>query len=148
MSDETLKWEDELGETVSYPVARVFGFKYELPVNRVGRPYALIYFPTGEEIVKEFYKPEEAKAFCQAHHNAICAEIEEAKPKWISVSERLPEERTLVSVAYPDGGVLIDSWFKWATMERPMWFRDADGNRTPTHWMPLPNPPAQDKGEA
>jgi hypothetical protein len=66
-----LKWEMEMGEFTSYPVARALGFKYELPLNRLGKPYALIYFPSGHEILKEFCRPAQAREFCQFHHEAV-----------------------------------------------------------------------------
>ena len=59
--------------------------------------------------------------------------------EWISVSERLPELQKYVFVSV-DGVLGIaslysDGWY-WQTDE---WHKPF----TPSHWMPLPEPPAQ-----
>lgn len=67
--------------------------------------------------------------------------IEElSKPHWIPVTERLPEfgERVLVS----NGGFVCESFLsqsgKWQRSGVDMFFM------TPTHWMPLPEPPKEE----
>ena len=65
---------------------------------------------------------------------------EDARPKWISVEERLPEEDVTVLV-YRDGccGVarLLDA------EPEIMWTYTGFGG-DPTHWMPLPEPPKEE----
>ncbi|MBP3409707.1 MAG: DUF551 domain-containing protein [Clostridia bacterium] len=67
--------------------------------------------------------------------------MESAQPKWISVEERLPEESETVLV-YRDGccGVarLLD------VEPEIMWTYTGFGG-DPTHWMPLPEPPKEEK---
>jgi hypothetical protein len=87
---KSLAWENEEGELYSYPVARQNGFKFELPRNRFGRPFAVIYTPKGQEITKEFYEPDAAKIFCEdfakaveAVATAVRAEVEREKEEEI-----------------------------------------------------------------
>ena len=64
---------------------------------------------------------------------------EKGKPKWIPVSERLPDENTEV-LTYRKGGISIE------LLHDGVW-GDDDIEYAPykvTHWMPLPEPP---KGE-
>lgn len=57
--------------------------------------------------------------------------------KWISVKDRLPEEKTRVLVFVPHSSIKIDTdrivgriWVRWY------------GHIT--HWMPLPEPPEEE----
>lgn len=57
--------------------------------------------------------------------------------EWISVKDRLPEEKTRVLVFVPRSGLKIDTdrivgriWVRW--------------NGRVTHWMPLPEPPEEE----
>ena len=64
----------------------------------------------------------------------------EGKPKWISVEDRLPEEKESVLVHYTDG------WMPIAFLLDGKWHQS--GGETSwlsvTHWMPLPEPPKED----
>ena len=57
--------------------------------------------------------------------------------EWISVKDRLPEEKTRVLVFVPHSSIKIDTdrivgriWVRW--------------NGHITHWMPLPEPPEEE----
>lgn len=139
-----LEWEIQIINGQKHGSAHAHGFYYAIQNDKVTSIFSAGNNFCSTRLMGSF---EFAQDSCQSHHDAICAAIEEAKPKWIAVADRLPEERKLVNVAYPDGSVLIDSWFKWETMENPMWFRDADGNRTPTHWGPLPEAPKPEESK-
>ena len=71
---------------------------------------------------------------------AAFARLKEKVPTWISEKERLPEqgERVLVS----NGGFICESYLsqsgKWQRGGVDMFFM------TPSHWMPLPEPPKED----
>jgi hypothetical protein len=59
--------------------------------------------------------------------------------KWIPIQERLPDEPALYLVCYVESGeqhVVVAFFYEW----RWQFFAD-DTYVTPTHWMPLPNPP-------
>lgn len=63
--------------------------------------------------------------------------IEElSKPKWIPVTERLPEERKDVLVALRRGEIAVDYY------QPNRW-----GYSDVTHWMPLPTPPSAEGGK-
>jgi hypothetical protein len=67
-------------------------------------------------------------------------------PQWIPVEERLPDEGQQVIVWMPDcphhpcgmdmGSCATDSW-------GVSWMVSGGRSAFPTHWMPLPEPPAQ-----
>ena len=68
----------------------------------------------------------------QAYKNGYA----DGQPKWIPVTERLPEEYKAVFVCYESGKVYINY-----TTRGGKWHCIGDDI---THWMPLPEPP---KGE-
>ena len=61
--------------------------------------------------------------------------IAKSKPKWIPVTERLPEDRNMV-LATVDGVVRVAFYgnYMWEEVETYSIFY-------PTHWIPLPQPP-------
>jgi hypothetical protein len=64
-------------------------------------------------------------------------------PKWIPVSERLPNDNEKVVCCGPEGGVFIAETRYLAG--RVLWNDLARvGRRKATHWMPLPEPPKED----
>ena len=66
--------------------------------------------------------------------------IEKAKPKWIPVTERLPELHKRVICCGPKGGTFVAEARECSG--RILWDdRQRIGKRNVTHWMPLPEPP-------
>ena len=75
--------------------------------------------------------------------------IEElSKPRWIPVSERLPETGVDVLVKFPQNmAVASIDIGEWVVNSGDGWCTDinlAGGEKNPTHWMPLPEPPKED----
>ena len=82
------------------------------------------------------------------------AKLRASAPKWISVNDRLPDNKeydwVLAQVVEDNGFMHIptvmeyrqskNDWFE----ETYGWLSDHNGAFTVTHWMPLPEPP---KGE-
>lgn len=65
---------------------------------------------------------------------------------WISVKDKLPDTYTEVIVYYPPENLYIQGYFEDITNS----WHEIGGNKlniSPTHWMPLPKPPTQHKGE-
>lgn len=66
--------------------------------------------------------------------------------EWIPVTERLPEEKTEVLVA--DNSFFGGAVIAVAYLERGKWeWRDdmsTSATPSPTHWMPLPEPPKEE----
>ncbi len=58
--------------------------------------------------------------------------------RWIPVGERLPEDKEQCLVAR--GEDVAVAW--WHSRPQAFIHEDIDNAWTPTHWMPLPEPPA------
>ena len=66
------------------------------------------------------------------------AALDELLPHWIPVGERLPEDKEQCLVAR--GEDVAVAW--WHSRPQEFIHEDIDNAWTPTHWMPLPEPPA------
>lgn len=76
-------------------------------------------------------------------------QLEAQQPRWISVGERLPEdaERVYVALRGGAGGVYIAQYFKNKCQpQEDFWMLENDWEvpASPTHWMPLPQPPEEE----
>ena len=81
---------------------------------------------------------------------AYIRQLEAQQPRWISVGERLPEdaERVYVALRGGAGGVYIAQYFKNKCQpQEDFWMLENDWEvpASPTHWMPLPQPPEEEK---
>lgn len=77
-----------------------------------------------------------------------CKGLESRMPRWIPVTERLPEKRKYVLVRYKNNDMAVACWFDgdkdilfWRAMTDEGWCSDCDTD--PTHWIPLPEPPKE-----
>ena len=61
--------------------------------------------------------------------------------RWIPVTEAMPPERTDVLAYWSNAGFYVTSWFKWETMEKPLWSPAVPAWGEVTHWRPLPAAP-------
>lgn len=87
-----------------------------------------------------YYEFFECNSGLASDAHAYIQQLEAQVPKWISVEERLPEISANAIVRFSDGYISLaqwwgDKWFKfcWRT------------SGTVTHWMPLPEPPKEEK---
>jgi hypothetical protein len=68
-------------------------------------------------------------------------------PRWIPVSERLPEEHVFVLIRQDDDRMMVaervdgDWWYRYFAYDVDRWDEAEQG--TITHWMPLPQPPEE-----
>lgn len=79
--------------------------------------------------------------------NKAADAIEElSKPRWIPVTERLPENLTSVIVHRKDGGIFMWEYFDTSSTDE-CWIDDSMNVYSfydVTHWMPLPEPPKEE----
>ena len=74
-----------------------------------------------------------------------CWKTQLVTPRWIPVTERLPELHTKVLCCGIKGGRFIAELGTWGHENHLYWDKkNGQGCPTVTHWMPLPEPP---KGE-
>lgn len=69
-----------------------------------------------------------------------------SKPRWIPVTERLPEHLTSVIVHRKDGGIFIWEYFDTSPTD-DCWIDDSMNVYSfydVTHWMSLPQPPKEE----
>lgn len=102
---------------------------------------------------KDGYKMTICKMRRELYSMAITALREQEQSKWISVKERLPDNKehdwVLAQVVEDNGFMHIpkvmeyrqnrNDWFE----ETYGWLSEHNGAFTVTHWMPLPQPPKE-----
>lgn len=75
-------------------------------------------------------------------YKAYCREREKLMQKWIPVSERLPEEKTLVLCRW--SRTSEEAFYGFARYQgSDKWYVSNEGMPTVAHWMPLPEPPKE-----
>ena len=65
-------------------------------------------------------------------------------PRWIPVTERLPEKDGTFITAYSKGGV-SQNWYMTFLHGGGKWYQNSEDTGEVTHRMPLPEPPKEDK---
>lgn len=97
---------------------------------------------TPEQMAEEWTEDNDE---CEFARDAFLAGYQAAQPQWISVKERLPEVGTWCLWMYPTGpevnqyeGKLDDD----TMLFHRSWY---DSDDEVTHWMPLPEPPKEEK---
>lgn len=73
--------------------------------------------------------------------SAYTKQLEAQIPRWIPVEERLPEDGQGTLVICRDGYITTMAY------EYERWWWQGTEDQTVTHWMPLPEPPSEKKGE-
>lgn len=91
-----------------------------------------------EELQKDLERSKDFEAFWQHEAEEALKKFQVAisnKPRWIPVTERLPEDRKMV-LATVDGVVRVAFYgnYMWEEVETYSIFY-------PTHWMPIPQVP-------
>lgn len=107
-----------------------------------------------DELVKRLRNEAETERYLLPHSdngtaalldNAADAIEELSKPRWIPVTERLPEDLTRVIVFCEDGVSFGLCEHNSADDEEIVeWHDFLYYPITPTHWMPLPEPPKEE----
>lgn len=70
------------------------------------------------------------------------------KPAWVNADEQLPEKQKDVLMLFDTGNMAVGFWHDgdesltfWCAYTDDGFYTDCDA--MPTHWMPLPKPPAE-----
>lgn len=70
--------------------------------------------------------------------------------KWLSIEDRLPEKQNDVLMYFASGNMAVGFWHDqdeyitfWRAYTDDEFYTDCDC--MPTHWMPLPEPPKEEK---
>lgn len=114
-------------------------------------PPTRIYFQTGDEPPTDYSEC----TWCADRINDSDVEYVRADRQWISVEERMPEKFCVVLTQH------IDDLYPCAAYTFDgVWLRETEGPeddmgegknmplcRPPTHWQPLPAPPAREEKE-
>ena len=100
----------------------------------------------GDYIIKgvngEFY-PCKPDIFAKTYESATLTPQNE----WVSVEERLPEDKQIVLFHQKNGFIYCAEYFAGNKLLSPAWFIDNDCWEVGevTHWMPLPKSPKEDE---
>lgn len=94
---------------------------------------------------EEFYKKFTKERFGKVHRVFLDADPDEVwewierllKEKWISVEDKLPEDKKHVLGFIKDAGHIVEC-SKTITTDNELW-------QYVTHWMPLPHPPTGER---
>lgn len=68
---------------------------------------------------------------------------------WINVNDRLPEQNVAVLAVFASGEMVVcriydidETWVLWRAETDDGW--ECEMDFSPTHWMPLPEPPKEE----
>jgi hypothetical protein len=86
------------------------------------------------------YSPGELVALKEEATAELVTDFYAANPRWISVEDRLPEDKVDVLVF---GGGNINMCWHMEHKGASVWQGDGDDPYIVTHWMPLPAPPEE-----
>ena len=103
---------------------------------------------TPEEMAEEFsnvFRSERKKTIAKkSWYTGFEEGLKYTSAKWISVKDRLPEGGQVVLVIMPKGTVTLGGIRK-KTQTWDVFLDVAIWTAEPTHWMPLPEPPKEEK---
>lgn len=149
MNTKLLEWK----ENKSGCFSGALGFRYQILEWQINRmPTYIASFHTdlyGSGKLQEDVTVERCKEACQRHHEAILAEVAKSMPKWIPVSEGLPENQKAV--------LCFGKWHWQKASDESyvfhgfycngVWWpdREYEDNMIVTHWQPLPPAPSTKK---
>ena len=103
-----------------------------------------------EELEKDVARAKEWASFWEKEANEALKKFQVAvasKPRWIPVTERLPNTGNKVIVAIRDesGDTKYDYTYSgWYSGYEDRWIVDDEYCSWVTHWMPLPTPPKEE----